>query len=108
MGQVNTTPDTADPVVICDDPLYQCRCILPVGHDDDLHVCNPECGGSWRWLDAVTFQPASYPRGVMVEGLRVVERIASRDGQPFVEAGTRLSVPRGGITFLQPPSLGAS
>ena len=95
--------------VICDDPLYRCRCVLPAGHDEKVHVCVEECGGSWEWLDEVRFHPLTYPHGIM-EPLRVVERIAERDGREFVECDGHgdpigmFRAQRGGITFLTPPS----
>lgn len=65
----------------------RCWCWLPRGHDADAHLC--ACGGSWR--DDLTV--VSYPGPFAI--VDVAEE--DRHPRPF------MSVPRGGIRFIEPP-----
>lgn len=50
--------------IICGERYERCECVLPAHRDDEVHVCDEGCGGSWKYDEGGKFVVVTYPYGL--------------------------------------------
>lgn len=97
----------------CREHFFQCHCVLPTGHEGP-HECTPDplCGGVWLRVDGdepgmvrVYRYPSNRPECEMYENTRDFAVPDPEPGEYVLEWDGIMRAPRGGISFIQPPSL---